>query len=229
MSAALDTALLLQAYAAGIFPMAETRDAKEIFWVDPERRGVIPLNGFHISRSLRRRLLSWPHDVRVNTDFAGVVRACADRPETWINDAIFEAYLALHRQGRAHSLEIWSEGALSGGVYGVILGGAFFGESMFSRTRDASKMALAYLVDRLRQGGFALFDVQFLTPHLASLGAVEIPRAEYRRRLKAALALDADFFRAGQPSSGIISGSSGSSASGAGSASGMLQRMSHTS
>lgn len=184
---------LLRGYAAGIFPMAEARDSAEVHWIDPRHRGILPLDGLHIGRSLRRRVLRGGYEVRVNSDFRAVVAACADRPETWINDTIFNLYGTLHRAGYAHSLEIWQDGALSGGVYGVTLGAAFFGESMFSRRTDASKLALVWLVDRLRTGGFALFDTQFLTPHLASLGGAEITRAAYHRRLAAALALPASF------------------------------------
>lgn len=191
--------LLLRGYAAGVFPMADSRGAREVFWIDPRRRGVLPLDGLHVSRSLRRRLLRWPHTIRIDSDFAGVVAACAQRPETWISQPILDAYVALHAAGCAHSLEVWEGDALVGGVYGVTLGAAFFGESMFSRRTDASKVALAYLVDRLRIGGFLLFDTQFLTPHLASLGAIEISRADYRRRLAEALSREADFDRAGDP------------------------------
>jgi len=185
--------ILLRAYAAGIFPMAERRDDPSIHWIDPKRRGIIPLNRFHISRSLRRRLLRPDYAIRTDSDFSGVVQGCAGRDETWINDDIFSLYLALHRAGYAHSLEVWDADALIGGVYGVALGAAFFGESMFSRRRDASKVALAWLVDRLRAGGFTLFDTQFQTAHLASLGAVEISRAEYRTLLAAALRKTATF------------------------------------
>ncbi len=185
--------MLLSAYTQGIFPMAESRDSPDLFWVDPHRRGILPLDGFHVSRSLRRRILSCGWEVRIDSDFAGVLDGCADRPETWINAPIRRLYLALHDNGQAHSLELCEGGALIGGVYGVALGGAFFGESMFSRRADASKVALAWLVCRLLWGGFRLFDVQFLTPHLASLGAVEISRADYRARLDAALAVEADF------------------------------------
>lgn len=185
--------LLLQAYAMGLFPMAESREAGELRWIDPHRRGVFPLEGFHISRSLRRAILRADHQVTVNRDFAGVLAACADRPETWINDEITRLYLALHRMGFCHSVEVWRDDLLIGGVYGVAIGGAFMGESMFSRATDASKIALAWLVHRLRAGGFTLFDTQFLTPHLASLGAVEIPRAAYRKQLEQALARQARF------------------------------------
>jgi len=184
---------LLRAYAAGIFPMAEGRDDPAIHWIDPRRRGIFLLEGFHISRSLRQRILRCGCDIRVDTDFAAVVRGCAEREDTWINDGIFGLYLALHQAGHAHSLEVWDADALIGGVYGVTLGAAFFGESMFSRRRDASKVALAWLVDRLRAGGFTLFDTQFLTPHLASLGAVEVSRAAYHQRLADALRRTASF------------------------------------
>jgi leucyl/phenylalanyl-tRNA--protein transferase len=185
--------LLLHGYSIGIFPMAEARDDPDIFWVDPRRRGVIPLDGLRISRSLARAIRSGRLDVSVNRDFAGVVDGCAERAETWINREIRDLYIALHDLGHAHSLEVWDGDDLAGGVYGVALGAAFFGESMFSRRRDASKIALAHLVDRLRRAGFKLFDTQFLTAHLASLGGVEITRAEYHRRLAAALTGAADF------------------------------------
>ncbi|PWE30462.1 leucyl/phenylalanyl-tRNA--protein transferase [Maritimibacter sp. 55A14] len=193
--------LLLHAYGAGVFPMAEGRAAAEIFWVDPRQRGIIPLDGFHLSRSLRREIRRHPFAVRIDADFEGVVAGCADRPETWINEEIFDLYAALHRSGWAHSVEVWEGTALVGGVYGVTMGAAFFGESMFSRRRNASKIALAWLVARLRAGGFRLFDTQFITPHLRSLGAMEIPREAYRRHLKAALAEPADFFVQSAPSS----------------------------
>lgn len=185
--------LLLHAYSLGLFPMAEHRDDPEIFWVDPRRRGILPLDGFHISRSLARRIRRGDHSVTVNADFAGVMEACAAREETWINGEIRRLYAALHRMGHAHSLEVWMGGVLAGGVYGVTLGAAYFGESMFSRRTDASKIALTYLVDRLRRAGFRLFDTQFVTPHLASLGGLEISRAEYQRRLRDAVRQDADF------------------------------------
>jgi leucyl/phenylalanyl-tRNA--protein transferase len=193
--------LLLQAYAAGVFPMAESADSPDLHWIDPLRRGVVPLDGFHISRSLARRIRRAPYQVSVNRDFAATVAACADRPETWINAALVSLYANLHRLGHAHSVELWDGGDLVGGVFGIAIGGAFFGESMFSRRTDASKMALAYLVSRLRVGGFGLFDVQFITPHLARLGAQEISRAAYRARLQTALRFDADFHRQGCPPS----------------------------
>lgn len=179
--------LLLNAYAAGVFPMSEGRDDPEIFWVDPRRRGVLPLDGLHVSRSLAKRMRRGDYRVSLNTDFAGVVDACADRRETWINAEIRRLYLMLHEMGHAHSLEIRQDGALVGGVYGVTLGAAFFGESMFSRRTDGSKLALVHLVDHLRRCGYRLFDAQFITDHLASLGAVEISRAAYRSQLAEAL------------------------------------------
>lgn len=179
--------ILLSGYAQGIFPMAESRDDPEVFWVDPRHRGIFPLDQFHISRSLARTLRRGGYEIRVNSDFEGVVNGCADREETWINPTIHALYMRLNAMDRAHSLEVWMEGELAGGVYGVTLGRAFFGESMFSYRRDASKIALAYLVDHLVQTGFTLFDTQFITPHLASLGAIEIPRADYQALLSEAL------------------------------------------
>jgi leucyl/phenylalanyl-tRNA--protein transferase len=196
--------LVLRAYAVGLFPMAERREDEEIFWVDPRRRGVIPLNGLRISRSLAKRLRRDDYSVTVDMDFEGVIDACADRDETWINAEIRRLYTALHRLGHAHSLEVWMDDRMAGGIYGVTLGAAFFGESMFSRRRDGSKIALAWLADRLRQAGFVLFDTQFLTPHLASLGGVEISRAEYHRRLAEALARHADFTAPPLPVSGQV-------------------------
>jgi leucyl/phenylalanyl-tRNA---protein transferase len=184
---------LLRAYAAGIFPMAEGRDDPVIHWVDPRMRGIFPLNNFHISRRLRQQISKATYTIRTNTAFSAVVSSCADRPETWINDQIKALYMSLHKAGFAHSLEVWRDDDLVGGVYGVSLGAAFFGESMFSRQRDASKIALAYLMHRLAAGGYRLFDTQFLTPHLRSLGAIEIPRAEYHQQLTQALCLSADF------------------------------------
>jgi leucyl/phenylalanyl-tRNA--protein transferase len=186
--------LLLQAYASGVFPMAEGAGSDTIFWVDPRRRGILPLDGLHVPRRLARSFRTVPFDIRINGDFARVVAACATRPETWINPTILARYRDLHRIGHGHSVEIWTEGQLTGGLYGVTLGAAFFGESMFSTSRDASKFALIALVARLRAGGFQLLDTQFVTDHLVGLGAVEIGRAAYHRRLEAALASPADFF-----------------------------------
>ena len=188
---------MLNAYASGVFPMAESRDDPELFWVDPHFRGIFELDRFHISRSLARVIRQQPFQIKTDTAFMDVIDGCADRAETWINATLLDLYRVLHDLGYAHSLEVWDGPELVGGVYGLVLGGAFFGESMFSRRTNASKIALAYLVDRLRQGGVSLFDTQFITPHLASLGAIEIPRREYRKRLETALSKDADFNRAG--------------------------------
>ncbi len=198
--------LLLTAYASGLFPMADGRDADEVFWVDPTYRGVFPLDSFHISRSLRRRIKRDNYQVRFNTAFRAVVLGCAERDETWINDIIFDLYLELHRLGYAHSVEVWQEDDLVGGVYGVALGGAFFGESMFSTRTDASKIALTWLIDRLRLAGFSLFDTQFITTHLASLGATEIPRESYQKQLASALQKNPDITLAGrvQSAAGIL-------------------------
>lgn len=185
--------LLLRGYAMGVFPMAETRDDPNVFWVDPRRRGVMPLNGFHISRSLARKLRQEPFTISFDHAFGPVLEGCARREETWINDVIFDLYLQLHELGFAHSVEVWERRTLVGGVYGVALSGAFFGESMFSERSDASKIALAHLVDRLRACGFSLFDTQFITPHLARLGAMEITRVEYHRRLARALRKTVEF------------------------------------
>ena len=183
----LDPRLLLQGYATGIFPMADSREADELFWVEPRNRAIIPLDKFHVSRSLNRTIRSGKFTVTRDRDFAGVITGCADREETWINAELERAMLALHGSGHAHSIEVWHDGALAGGVYGVKLGRAFFGESMFSRVRDASKVALAWLVARLKVGNFTLLDCQFMTEHLASLGAVSVSREAYVRLLSAAL------------------------------------------
>ncbi len=184
---------MLTAYRHGIFPMAEAADSAVLHWVEPRMRGIFPLDGFRISRSLRRRILAGGYEVSVNQDFMGVVAACAGRAETWINHELLALYQALHRDGHAHSVEVRMGGMLAGGVFGLSIGRAFMGESMFSRRTDGSKIALTYLVDRLRRGGFVLFDTQFLTPHLASLGAIEISQADYLERLRIALEGEADF------------------------------------
>ncbi len=185
--------ILLRAYSIGVFPMAESRDAKELFWVEPEARGVFPLDSLIVSRSLAKTVRSDRYQVVADRAFEAVVRACAEREKTWINDEIVRLYGELFKAGHAHSVEAYEGGVLVGGLYGVSLRGAFFGESMFHRARDASKAALVHLVARLRTGGFRLLDAQFLTAHLASLGAVEIPREAFRLRLAQALALPADF------------------------------------
>ncbi|MEP4194639.1 MAG: leucyl/phenylalanyl-tRNA--protein transferase [Aliishimia sp.] len=176
--------MLLRGYSIGIFPMAEHRNDPEIFWVDPKRRGILPLDGFHISRSLARRMRKPDVSVTLNQRFDEVLTACANRAETWINEEISNLYKALHAKGRAHSLEVWYDGRLAGGVYGVTLGAAFFGESMFSHEQNGSKIALACLVSHLRDRGFTLFDTQFATSHLESLGGLEITRAAYHYKLE---------------------------------------------
>lgn len=187
--------VLLYAYASGVFPMAESADSDEILWFNPEMRGVMPLGGLHISRSLRKVLKSGRYRVTANQRFSEVLAACADREETWINPEIAALYTELHHMGHAHSVEVWVEGQLAGGLYGVSLGAAFFGESMFSRQSNASKIALVGLVARLNLGGFTLLDTQFLTPHLASLGGVEISQRAYQNQLQSALTGQGDFHR----------------------------------
>jgi len=183
--------ILLRAYAEGLFPMAERRGDPTLYWVSPEKRGIFPLDTFHVPRRLARTVRSDRFIVTADAAFRDVMLACAapapGREETWINDEILRLYTALHAGGHAHSIECWQDGELVGGLYGVRLGAAFFGESMFSRARDASKVALVHLVDTLKRGGFTLLDTQFLTSHLASLGAVEVSRAEYLALLNQAL------------------------------------------
>jgi len=183
----LDPRLLLEGYSSGIFPMADSRTAAQLFWVEPRNRAIIPLDGFHVSRSLRRTIRSSRFTVTRDKDFAAVIAACAEREETWINAELEHAMRALHGAGHAHSIEVWRDGALVGGLYGVKLGRAFFGESMFSRATDASKVALAWLVARLKVGNFTLLDCQFMTDHLASLGAISVPRDTYVALLAVAL------------------------------------------
>ncbi len=187
--------LLLTAYASGVFPMAESAESDEIFWFNPELRGVMPLGGLHVSRSLRKVMRARRFKVTANQCFSAVMAACADREETWINPEITALYTELHKIGHAHSIEVWQGSALVGGLYGVSLGAAFFGESMFSRQSNASKAALVGLVARLGLGGFKLLDMQFITPHLASLGGVEITRKAYQAQLETALKQNADFYR----------------------------------
>ena len=189
--------LIVRAYQAGIFPMAEDAGSADLFWVSPEMRGVIPLDGFKISKSLRKTLKTHPFRVAVDTDFAAIIEGCAtagsDRESTWINPTIRKLYGTLFERGLCHTVEVWDGDELVGGLYGLALGAAFFGESMFHRRTDASKIALAHLVERLNAGGFRLLDTQFLTPHLASLGGIEIPREIYELRLADALAHAGDF------------------------------------
>jgi leucyl/phenylalanyl-tRNA---protein transferase len=205
----IDPAQLLSAYADGYFPMAQSADDPLYQWVDPELRGVIPLDQFHIPGRLARTLRRDDVDVRPDTAFRDVMLACAEpyegRPSTWINTIILESYCHLHGLGHAHSVEVWRDGQLIGGLYGVRLGAAFFGESMFSRARDVSKIALAHLVARLKRGGFQLLDTQFLTPHLSQFGAIEIPRDDYLVLLKKAVEGRANFYELG-PAGAAVSG-----------------------
>jgi leucyl/phenylalanyl-tRNA---protein transferase len=199
MSGRLTPELLVRAYAAGVFPMAESASSDDIFWVDPKHRGVFPLDQFHVSHSLAKVMRKDVFEVRVNSQFAAVMEHCAEsttvRRDTWINGNILDSYTMLHDAGFAHSVECWQNDIMVGGLYGVSLKGAFFGESMFSRATDASKVALAYLVARLRVGGYRLLDTQFITDHLARLGAIEISHKNYHKQLKNALTVEADFNR----------------------------------
>ncbi|MEM0896959.1 MAG: leucyl/phenylalanyl-tRNA--protein transferase [Verrucomicrobiota bacterium] len=190
--AKIDPDFLLQAYRLGIFPMA-MEESGEIGWFSPDPRGIIPLDDFHVPHGLTRTLRKQPFEIRFDTAFAEVMDGCAERETTWIDDTVRASYLELHDRGYAHSVEAWERGELVGGLYGVSLGGAFFGESMFHRVTDASKVALVALVERLRERGFQLLDTQWTTPHLETFGAVEVPKAEYLRRLHQALALKIQF------------------------------------
>ena len=191
--------VLLKAYAVGIFPMAESADDPGLFWIEPELRGVIPLDRFHLPQRLRRTVASGRFDIRIDHDFAAVIEGCAgaaiNRPKTWINGRIRKLYGDLFDIGACHTVEAWREDRLIGGLYGVVLGAAFFGESMFTRERDASKVALVHLVARLKAGGFRLFDTQFTTSHLKQFGALDVDRRSYQEMLEEAVAAPADFYR----------------------------------
>ena len=204
---------LIACYRRGVFPMADARDDDRIFLIDPEHRGVLPLDAFHVPRRLARTVRSDVYEVRVDTAFEAVVASCAaakpNRPDTWINHPIERLYGDLFRRGQAHSVECWKDGRLAGGLYGVSLGRAFFGESMFSRARDASKVALVHLVARLIVGGYVLLDTQFITEHLTQFGAVEIDREDYRGRLGAALGGGAEAAGAGRGATGVAAGAGG--------------------
>jgi leucyl/phenylalanyl-tRNA--protein transferase len=195
----LTSDLLLRAYAMGIFPMARSRTDQRLYWIDPDQRGILPLDGFHLPRSLRKTLRRQVFEIRVDTAFEAVMEGCAqatqDRPDTWINDEIVRLFVELHHLGMAHSVESWREGRLVGGLYGLSLGSAFFGESMFSRETDASKVALVDLVARLKRAGYRLLDTQFVTEHLCRFGATEIPRHQYLKLLAAAVDVPAVFPR----------------------------------
>jgi len=190
--------ILLRAYAAGIFPMAESAEDNALYWVEPEERGIIPLDGLKVSQSLRKTVRRRPFEVKVDHDFSAVIAQCAakapGRTSTWINARIRALYTQLHRMGCCHSVECWQDGQLVGGLYGVRIGAVFFGESMFSRVTDASKVALVHLVARLNYGGFRLLDAQFVNPHLERLGAIQMPKARYHAVMEPLLALEADFF-----------------------------------
>ncbi len=190
----LTPSLLLAAYRMGVFPMSESSTDPEVFWVEPRLRGIIPLDGLHVSQSLAKTIRRGIFTLTCDRAFAAVMRGCADRENTWINPAILTAYTELHQMGFAHSVECWQSETLVGGLYGVSIGSAFFGESMFSTAPDASKVALAHLVARLNAGGYRLLDTQFLTPHLARLGGIEIPRGRYKALLAEAIDRDADFW-----------------------------------
>ncbi|MGQ3675566.1 leucyl/phenylalanyl-tRNA--protein transferase [Xanthobacter sp. TB0139] len=212
--------VLLKAYACGIFPMAESADDPGLFWIEPEQRGIIPLDRFRVPSRLARTVRSDKFEIRVDSDFEGVISGCAapqeGRENTWINDVIRQLYGELFRRGHCHTVEAWRDGKLVGGLYGVRLGGAFFGESMFHRERDASKVALVHLVGRLIAGGFRLLDTQFVTSHLSGFGADEVPRQRYQHMLETALACDANFY-CWPPAGPAITGA------------GALQPISHTS
>lgn len=195
---AITPEILLRAYAAGMFPMAESADDPEVFWVQPRIRGIIPLDQFHVSKSLQKKIRKKPFEITFNTAFERVMELCAesteDRPTTWINPLILSLYRDLHRMGYTHSVEAWEGKELVGGLYGVALGSAFFGESMFSRRTDASKICLVHLVDRLKERNFTLLDTQFTTDHLKTFGAIDIPRKDYEKLLdKAMQSEDIDF------------------------------------
>ena len=194
----LSPEVLLFAYQQGLFPMAESRDAKQIQWIQPKKRGIFPIGEFHISKSLRRALLKNDYSIKINSNFPKVIEKCADRNETWINSDIYDCYCKLHKDGFAHSVEVWKNSQLIGGVYGVAIGAAFFGESMFSRSPNASKVALLHLIDRLKVGNFILLDTQFITDHLKTLGAYEITQEKFMLILKKALHINADFYKIGK-------------------------------
>ncbi len=219
--------LILKAYACGVFPMAERHDAAEVYWIDPDFRGVLPFENFHVPRRLARTVRAGIYDIRVNGDFSGTIKGCARRTEkrrdTWLNAQLIRVFTELNARGYAHSVEAWRAGRLVGGLYGVALGAVFFGESMFSTEPDASKVALVALVERLTRGGYKLLDTQFVTAHLRRFGATEIPRSTYLARLGEALMLRASFYSAGEPVAGAAA------ASGAGAAISSAQSTTQTS
>lgn len=208
MQLVLTAELLLAAYAEGLFPMAYSAGSPFVHWICPENRGQLSIEGLHVPRSLKRLIKQEPFEIRVDSAFEAVIRGCAEstpgRPETWINENIIKAFCDLYRRGDAHSIECWADGALVGGVYGLAIGGAFFGESMFSRHANASKVALVHLAARLWAGGFTLLDTQFVNPHLAQFGVYEIPHAAYMEQLEDALVQDADFTLEGRDDAGLM-------------------------
>ena len=210
---------LLLAYRLGIFPMAESREAKDVLWVRPHERGIIPLDTFHVPRRLAETVRAGRYEVRIDTAFSEVIRGCAEaregRRETWINDAIIEVFEALHARGLVHSVETWRDGVLAGGLYGLSLGAAFFAESKFSRQRDASKVALVHLAARLKAGGYQLLDAQFPNPHLEQFGAITIPEEKFQRLLSQALAGHGDFYRLDGVAGAPRSASAGAASEGA--------------
>lgn len=236
MSSRFGTQDLLACYRRGVFPMADARDDPNLFLVDPDMRGILPLDAFHIPKRLKRTVIREPYRVTVDTAFTRVMESCAEetdgRESTWINSAILNLYSALHREGHAHSVECWDDDKLVGGLYGVAIAGAFFGESMFSRATDASKIALVHLVARLIEGGFTLLDAQFHNPHLEQFGLIEISRAAFKERLRNALTVEANFYSgvgsiSSENGSSSIMGSSAGAMTGAGSftGSGAVQRI----
>ncbi len=198
--------LILKAYACGVFPMAERHDAAEVYWIDPDFRGVLPLEKFHVSRRLARTVRAGTFEIKVDQDFPATIKGCSKRTQkrrdTWLNAQLIHVFSELHRHGYAHSVETWREGRLVGGLYGVAMGAVFFGESMFSLEPDASKVALVALVERLKRGGFTLLDTQFVTAHLRQFGAVELPRSQYLTLLSEALSRPASFYSAGESAGG---------------------------
>ncbi len=208
MQLVLTSELLLEAYKQGLFPMAYSAHSRYIHWICPEQRGQLPIDEIHIPERLMKTLRSAPYKIRINTAFKKIMESCAEntenRPETWINQSIVEAYCKLHEQGHAHSIECWKDDELVGGLYGIAIGGAFFGESMFSRRRDASKIALIHLAARLWEGRFAMLDTQFINDHLKQFGAYELSHKEYMKRLEPVLKVEADFLLPGMKESDLL-------------------------
>lgn len=199
---------IINAYKCGLFPMADSRASDEYYWYDPERRGQLSIESLHIPARLRKTVLRFPYEIKIDTDFAAVIDACAeaapDRPQTWINKGIRDLFIALHKAGYAHSVEAWKDGQLIGGLYGMAINGAFMGESMFSRARDASKICLVHLCARLSKGGFTVLDTQYVNPHLEQFGVYELPRDEYKKNLYNALKIEGNFLLDGISENALI-------------------------